>query len=65
MYVKVRIKTAIPCHPTITMKVDLPADIRDLETDTITDVVSDYLDENRIQYKWFRVLMTTLTNDIE
>lgn len=47
------------------MKVDLPADIRDLETDTITDVVSDYLDENRIQYKWFRVLMTTLTNDIE
>jgi len=37
------------------LEVKLPDDIRDYYDDTINDCVSDYLDENNIKYKWYRV----------
>jgi len=39
-------------------KIELPQDRRDDEVDTINDIISDWLDENGADYKWFRILGT-------
>lgn len=54
MYVTVRFKTKE--NDLCNIKVELPKTIRDYSDDTINDVVSDYLDDNLVEVKWFRVV---------
>jgi len=56
MYVNVRIKTLN--NDLATIKVEIPKDLRDYDYDTLNDVVSDYLDDNVTEVKWFRIIQT-------
>ena len=53
MYVKVRLR--LKTGSLTTLRVELPKDLRDYNQDTIDDVVSDSLDDNKVRHKWFRV----------
>lgn len=44
-----------------TMEAILPDDLKDNSEDTLNDAVSDWLDENSIKYKWYRVLLLPTT----
>ena len=54
MYVKVRIKFLD--GDVANIKVDLPSDLKDFNHDTLDDAVSDYLDDNATECKWFRII---------
>ena len=53
MYINVRVR--LNSGEAVTVKAELPDDIKDYGKDTIDDAVSDWLDENKIEYKWYRV----------
>lgn len=49
------------------LDVKLPDDIRDYTIDTVTDVVNDYIDENKIEHKSFHIrrIKTENQHDID
>lgn len=53
MYINVRVR--LKTGEAVTVKVEIPDDIKDYGKDTIDDAVSDWLDENKTEYKWYRV----------
>lgn len=53
MYINVRVR--LKTGEAVTVKAEIPDDIKDYGKDTIDDAVSDWLDENKIEYKWYRV----------
>ena len=53
MYINVRVR--LITGDAVTVKYELPNDIKDYNKDTIDDAVSDWLDENKVEYKWYRV----------
>jgi hypothetical protein len=55
-WIEIRIKT--PRGNKKHLKIEIPQDRRDDKQDTFNDIASDYLDENKIEYKWFRLVGT-------
>jgi hypothetical protein len=55
-YVKVRLKYKTGLKNEF--YIELPKDRRDNKPDTINDIISDWMDENKIIYKWFRIIGT-------
>ena len=50
--VRVRPKSSDP----ITLTAEIPNDLGDYSEDNVDGAVSDWLDDNAIKYKWYRVL---------
>jgi hypothetical protein len=55
-YVKVRLKLKTGFKNEF--YINLPKDRRDNKPDTINDIISDWFNENEIEYKWFRIIGT-------
>lgn len=53
MYVKVKLR--LKTGELTTVRAEIASDIKDYKKDTIYDVVSDWLDDNGVQYRWYRV----------
>lgn len=53
MYINVRVR--LKTGEAVTVKAELPDNIKDYSKDTINDIVSDWLDDNKVEYKWYRV----------
>ena len=53
MYVTVRVK--LKSGEITTIRTELPKDIRNYKEDTISDFISDKLDDDGVEYKWYRV----------
>ena len=57
MYAKVRLRLK-ETGEMMNIEVPLPSDIR-LDVDSISDHVSDHLDNMKVPYKWYRVLLNS------
>lgn len=53
MYVKVRVR--LKTSEAVTLRAEIPNDLRDYSSDNIDGAVSDWLDDNGVKYKWYRV----------
>lgn len=54
MYAKIRVK--LKSGNIAVLNAEIPEDIRDLNSDTVNDAVCDWLGENKVDYKWFRLI---------
>jgi uncharacterized protein (DUF2267 family) len=52
MYIKVRVR--LKTGEATTIRAELPNGLKDYSQDTIDDAVSDWLDDNGVEYKWYR-----------
>jgi uncharacterized protein (DUF2267 family) len=52
MYVKVRVR--LKTGEAKTIRAELPNNLKDYSQDTINDAVSDWLDNNGVDCKWYR-----------
>jgi len=50
--VRVRLQTG----EAVTIKVDLPDDIKEYDADRISDAVSDWLDDKGVERRWYSIL---------
>jgi len=52
---KVNVRIRLKTGRLVSLIIALPLDIRDYNRDTISDCVTDYLQDNKIDYKWYKI----------